>query len=138
MCGFLLTVITSDMGDKPTPEKDAKTGRFLPGNSGNGGRPKGAKSKLSETFLKDMLSAWETGGKTVIEDVMRDKPDVFLRTVASLVPKEMNLNVTDNTEDMTDDEIKQELAEIADALAAVGIVATGKGTNGKAGEKSVH
>jgi hypothetical protein len=32
-------------------ERDPKTGRFQPGNSGFGGRPKGSRNKLTEQFI---------------------------------------------------------------------------------------
>ena len=44
--------------DAPS-QKDAKTGRFLPGNSGFGGRPKGARSKLTTEFIDDFYAAWQ-------------------------------------------------------------------------------
>ncbi len=37
------------------PEQDAK-GRFIPGNNGGNGRPKGARNKLGEDFLEALLS----------------------------------------------------------------------------------
>jgi hypothetical protein len=50
----------------PVLEKDSKTGRFLPENSGFGGRPKGSRNKLNETFLRDLQEAWEEKGPSVI------------------------------------------------------------------------
>lgn len=112
---------------------------FNKGVSGNPkGRPKGSKNKLSEFFLRDMVAAWESNGVSVINDVIREKPDVFLRVVASLVPKEMNLNVTNDVEAMTDDEIRTELAEIADALANVGVIATGGSSSGGSKKSQVN
>jgi hypothetical protein len=51
----------------PVLEKDSKTGRFLPENSGFGGRPKGSRNKLNETFLRDLQEAWEEKGPSVID-----------------------------------------------------------------------
>ena len=36
------------------PVRDIRTGRFLVGNPGNGGRPPGARSLLGEQFLEDL------------------------------------------------------------------------------------
>ena len=60
-------------------EATAKTGakqldayKWKPGQSGNPkGRPKNAKQKLSDTFLADMLEAWERDGKSAIERELR-------------------------------------------------------------------
>jgi hypothetical protein len=37
--------------------RDPKTGHFLRGHSGNGGRPRGARSKLGEAFIEDLRDA---------------------------------------------------------------------------------
>jgi hypothetical protein len=39
-------------------QKDPKTGRFLPGNSGFGGRPKGSRNKINQLFLRDLQALW--------------------------------------------------------------------------------
>ena len=62
------------------------------------------KHKLSEEFLAALCADFETNGKDVIEKVRADKPVDYLRIVASLVPKELNLN-SPGLEDMGDDEI---------------------------------
>lgn len=64
--------------------------RFKPGQSGNpAGRPKGARSKLGETFLKEMLADFEQHGASVIAAVRDGKPDQYLKVVASILPKEI-------------------------------------------------
>lgn len=97
---------------------------------GNGGRPKGVKNKLSKAFLEDMFAAWEERGSEAIERTINEKPEVFLKTVASLVPKDINLHTERDVEKMTEADIRDELAEIAETLAAVGIVAR-KGSEGE-------
>src|SRR5690606_29731991 len=74
------------------PEKDEKTGRFLTGNSG-GGRPKGSRNKLGEAFLEDMLADWEANGPAAIREVRETKPDAYLKVVASILPKDLNVNI---------------------------------------------
>ena len=41
------------------PRERSKTGRFIAGNSGFGGRPKGARSKLTTEFFVDFYAAWQ-------------------------------------------------------------------------------
>ncbi|MFK4659226.1 hypothetical protein [Bradyrhizobium ottawaense] len=43
-------------------EQDPKTGRFLPGNSGNGGRHKGARNKLHADFIQALLDHFHMRG----------------------------------------------------------------------------
>lgn len=63
---------------------------FKPGQSGNpAGRPKGARHKLGTAFLEAMLSDFDKHGKEVIEVVRAEKPDQYLKVVASILPKEI-------------------------------------------------
>jgi hypothetical protein len=73
--------------------RDAKNGRFLAGNTGNGGRPKGARSKLGEAFLEDLRDAWNEHGAQALRRCAIEEPAQFVRVVASLMPKDVNLNV---------------------------------------------
>jgi hypothetical protein len=78
------------MSDSATiAERDSKTGRFLPGNSGFGGRPRGAKSKLSEAFLQDLRDLWLEQGPDVLRRVARDEPAALLKVIAMLMPKDI-------------------------------------------------
>jgi hypothetical protein len=74
-------------------ERDTRTGRFLPGNSGFGGPPKGARSKFSEAFIQDLHAVWEEKGLQALEKCAREEPGVFIRVCASLMPKDVRLDV---------------------------------------------
>jgi hypothetical protein len=74
-------------------ERDKKNGRFLAGNAGNGGRKPGARNKLGEAFVEDLRDCWQEHGASVLVRVARDDPAALLRTIASLMPKDLNLNV---------------------------------------------
>ncbi len=90
--------------------KDEKTGRFLTGNNG-GGRPKGARSKLGEAFLEDLLQSWEDQGPAVIQKVIETKPEAYLKVVASLMPKDLNINVNQIGE-LTDEQLLERLRKL--------------------------
>lgn len=69
-------------------QKDAKTGRFLPGNTGFGGRPRGARSKLTTEFFEDFYGAWQTHGPNALKQVAEQSPRDFVRAAAMLMPKD--------------------------------------------------
>lgn len=90
---------------------------WQPGQSGNpAGRPKGSRNKLSESFLADVLNEWENHGAVAISAMREKNPGDFCKMVASLLPKDVNLNVNNEIE-MTDDELAQRIRELSRAFA---------------------
>src|SRR5262245_6027745 len=71
--------------------KDPKTGRFLPGNSGYGGRPKGSRNKLGEAFLQALQEDFEQHGAAAIQECREKKPEKYVAICASLLPKEVDM-----------------------------------------------
>jgi hypothetical protein len=111
-------------------EKRDEHGRFIvPPVSP--GRPKGARSKLGEAFIEALKDDFEEHGITAIQVVRAEKPDQYLKVIASLLPKDINLNFNDNSE-MTDDELTSRIRDLAAQLSpfllnGTGDVATGTG-----------
>jgi hypothetical protein len=67
---------------------------FKPSQSGNpAGRPKGSRNKLSEDFLRAFAQDFERHGAAVIEKVREERPQDYLKVAASLLPKQMELEV---------------------------------------------
>jgi hypothetical protein len=92
-----------------TDKTGEKQNRWKPGQSGNpAGRPKGARSKLSESFLEALSNDFDTNGIEVIEKVRSSRPHEYLKIVAAVLPKQMQLeDLTPNrkAEDLTDNEL---------------------------------
>jgi Family of unknown function (DUF5681) len=84
-------------------------GQWQPGQSGNPtGRPKGARSKLGEHFLKALAEDFATHGIGVIEPVRQERPHEYLKIIATILPKQMqleDLTPKREAEDLTDDEL---------------------------------
>ena len=82
--------------------------QFKPGNPG---RPKGSRNKLSEDFLADMLETWGEGGIAAIRETMADRPHEYVKIVASLMPKEVNMKHME-LDDLTDDQLLKRLQSL--------------------------
>src|SRR5450759_3195305 len=76
---------------------------FKPGESGNpDGRPKGARSKLSERFLAELLADFEVHGADAIVKTREADPAAYIRVIASLLPREIKAEAL---ADLTDEQI---------------------------------
>jgi len=68
-------------------------GQWQPGQSGNpAGRPKGSRSKLSEAFIKALADDFSEHGVAVIQQVRSERPQDYLKIVAALQPKQVELD----------------------------------------------
>ena len=80
--------------------------RFQPGNNRNpAGRPKGSRNKFGEVFVGAFLDDFNKYGVRVIEQVREESPHIYLRIAASIVPAEVNLNLTNQLQELTDAEL---------------------------------
>jgi hypothetical protein len=105
--------------NKALDGRDAKTGRFITGNNG-GGRKLGSRNKLTAEFLDDLYAKWQQHGADVLERVIRDDPAAFLRTVAQILPKEIDVNAGSDFDGMESvAEILQKVADEAGPEAAL-------------------
>jgi hypothetical protein len=76
----------------PSSNGEKKDTRIKPGEVRNpAGRPKGARHKLGTAFLEAMLADFTKNGEDVIEKVRGEKPDQYLKVVASILPKEIEV-----------------------------------------------
>jgi hypothetical protein len=83
-----------------------KPHQFQPGNPG-GGRPKGARNKLSETALAALSEHFAEHGMDAIDRVYRERPAVYLQCVCSLLPKMQITEKLGPFTDLTDDELNE-------------------------------
>ena len=83
------TITRLDNNSRELVQRGEK-GQLKPGSILNhSGRPKSARSKLSESFLVDLHDVFLQRGKAAIEEVCKDKPAEFLRVIAQVLPKQL-------------------------------------------------
>lgn len=111
---------------------------YKPGQSGNpAGRPKGSRNKLGEAFLSDMQADWVKHGSKAIEKVREEKPDAYLKVVASILPRDLNVNVN-KFDDMTDDQLIERLRDLHEAVSPFLPDAGDGGVDGGTAEATKH
>ncbi len=96
----------SDAGviEHRAPARD-KHGLWQPGISPNPkGRELGSRNRLADQFVKDLYADWQEGGIAAIKEVRETKPSDYLKVVASILPKTLDVNIN-QYDQMSDDEL---------------------------------
>jgi len=88
------------------------------GQSGNPkGRPKGSRNKLAEHFIADLQADWEEHGVEAIKQMRENNPADYVKVVAGILPKELNVK-TSVVEELSDDELAPGIAALQTLIAA--------------------
>jgi hypothetical protein len=89
---------------------------FRPGQSGNpAGRKTGSRIKLSEAFLAALCEDFVAHGRDTIERVRVEKPDAYVKVIASILPRQLEVSASP-FDGISDEDLE---AIIAAAVAAV-------------------
>ena len=79
---------------------------FKPGQSGNpAGRPEGARDRLKNNFLTALADDFREHGVAAIRKVREETPSVYIKAIASLMPKEFKVNQDNPFEQLTDEQL---------------------------------
>jgi hypothetical protein len=103
--------------------------QFKPGHSGNPkGRGKGVRNKLGEAFLEALHEDFNEHGAAAITKCREDSPVAYVKVLASILPKDLNVTINP-LEELTDAELIERIGELRDAvdsaLGGTGAVAGG-------------
>lgn len=105
-----------------TKEQLAKAGektQFKKGVSPNpAGKPVGTRNALQGDFMRELAADFAAHGKKAIVDTRENSPAQYVKIVASLMPKE--LEIKRPLEDLTDDDIIAGVAALQSYIASTG------------------
>jgi len=93
--------------------------QWQPGQSGNPkGRPIGSRNKLNEKFILALHDDFAKHGPAVIAEVRETRPEVYLKVIASILPRELHFKSESVFEGMTNEQLDEALGSIRCVLAA--------------------
>ena len=119
----------------PRPQPSAS--QWQPGQSGNPkGRPIGSRNKLNEKFILALHDDFAKYGPTVIAEVREKRPEVYLKVIASILPRELHFKSANAFDGMSDEELSTLLVDVRRSLTARAGEGSPAGTRSQ--EREVH
>lgn len=104
--------------------------QFKPGNLANpGGKPVGARNKLNARFLNELIKQFDAHGAEAIRNCAENDPSTFVRVLASLQPKE--LEIKRPLDDISDEQLDAAYVAVRAILGAQN-AGSGEGGQGQA------
>ena len=106
------------MAKKPiedTEQRRDEGGRFLMGNIGGPGRPKGSRNKLAEEFIDACYDSWQKDGAAALDRMATESPAKYCALMANLIPQHFKVE-HDHTLTLNEDELRAKLLEIRTKL----------------------
>jgi hypothetical protein len=91
-------------------------GTFLPGQSP--GRPKGARNRLHSSFLYALAEDFERDGAAAIKICRIEEPSKYVQIVASLMPRELEVEHQSVVSDLDDAQLDDLILQIRQHLLA--------------------
>jgi hypothetical protein len=106
-------------------------GRFGPGNPG---KPKGSRHALGEAFIKALHDDFAKHGVSTIEKVRDEKPEAYVKVIASLLPKEFKI---ETVSELSDEQLDARIRQLA-SLIEVGVAGAAGGSEAPEGPQTAH
>ena len=115
-------------------------GRFLTGNFGGPGRPKGSRNKVSEEFLAALYADFQQHGAAAIQKVREENTAVYVKVAASMVPKELHISNDGHEFDHLSDEGLREylIKEVVLAVLSAHLASTRRSGPARRGDPSAR
>ena len=62
--------------------------QFQPGRAKTGGRAKGTRNRVADSFLKDLLAEWQKSGPECLKIMAKEDPSGLCKLTAALLPRD--------------------------------------------------
>jgi hypothetical protein len=95
-------------------DRRRRDGTFLPGQSP--GRPKGARNRLQSSFLHALAEDFAEHGAAAIKICRVEEPARYVQIVASLMPRELDIEHQTATSDLDDEQLDNLITQIRQHL----------------------
>jgi hypothetical protein len=110
-----------------------------PGQSGNpAGRPVGNRNKLNEKFILALYEDFSQFGVAVIEEVRVSRPEIYLKVIASILPRQMHVRSESLFEGMSNGDVERLLTEVRRTLVTRAGTSDGEGSSAPGGGHKPH
>src|SRR5262245_33163356 len=86
--------------------------KFKPGHLSRGGRRKGSRDRIATALLEAIAEDFEKFGTEAVIIARKERPVEYLRVVASLLPRELEITTHNSLRDLTDDEVDEFIARL--------------------------
>ena len=83
--------------------------KFQPGN---GGRPRGAKNKLTNDFVTALAADFAEHGIDVIKVVRVEDPATYLKVISSILPRELDITATTQLQEIDDTTLEHLISHV--------------------------
>ena len=92
---------------------------YQPGESGNpAGRGIGSRNKLNEKFITALHDDFVQHGVKVIETVRENRPEIYLKVIASILPRQLSVRSESLFEGLSNADVEQLAVEVRRAILA--------------------
>jgi hypothetical protein len=113
-------ILDEGLDSEAGPGERHSNGKFAQGNKAAAGR-KGARNRLSTALLESMAKDFEENGEAAIVRVRQDRPSEYLKVMASLVPKNVELDMDNPLARLSPGEIDDLMKLMAEMRALEGV-----------------
>ena|SRR6516164_3119226 len=98
---------------------------FEKGRPKTGGRRKGSRDRIATALLEAIAKDFEAHGEQAVKICRLEEPTQYLRVVASLLPRELEVTHHNSLRDLTDDELEIFVAQLRAERATAGSIDDG-------------